>query len=52
MDPKPLFLTMLSKAGLPADDKVYEELAAAADLDRIAERSPRFAEFRQHVHAC
>jgi len=52
MDPKPLFLTMLSEAGLSADDKVYEEIAAAADLDRIAERSPRFAEFRKHVHAC
>jgi len=51
-DPKHLFLTMLSKAGLPADDKVYEEIASAVNLDRIAERSPRFAEFRKHVHAC
>ena len=52
MDPKPLFLTMLSEADLPADDKVYEEIASAADLDRISQRCPRFAEFRQHVHAC
>src|ERR1700691_2966979 len=46
MNPKPLFLTMLSEAGLPADDKVYEEIAATADLGKIAERCPRFAEFR------
>jgi hypothetical protein len=52
IDPKPLFLKMLSEAGLAADDKVYQEVASAADLDRIAERCPRFAEFRKHVHAC
>lgn len=52
MDPKPLFLAMLSEAALPADDKVYKEIASAADLDRISERCPRFAEFRKHVHAC
>jgi hypothetical protein len=52
IDPKPLFLRMLSEAGLPADDKVYEEIASAADLNRIAERCPHFAQFRQHVHAC
>jgi hypothetical protein len=52
MDPKPLFLRMLSEADLPADNKVYEEIASAADLDRISELSPRFVEFRKHVHAC
>jgi hypothetical protein len=52
MDPKPLFMTMLSQAGLAADDKVYEEIASAADLDRIAVRCPYFHEFRKHVHAC
>jgi len=52
MDPKPLFLTMLSEADLPADDKVYEEIASAADLGKIAERCPYFLEFRKHVHAC
>jgi len=52
MDPKPLFLAMLSEAGLFADDKVYEEIASAAGLDRIAERCPRFLEFRRQVHAC
>lgn len=52
MNPKPSFLGMLSQAGLPADDRVYEEIASIADLDRIAERCPRFAEFREHVHAC
>jgi hypothetical protein len=46
MDPKPLFLKALSQAGLPADDKVYEEIASATDLDKIAERCPRFVEFR------
>ena len=52
MDPKPLFLAMLSEAGLPADDKVYEEIASAADLGKIEERCPRFAEFCKHVLAC
>jgi hypothetical protein len=52
MDPKPLFLAMLSEAGLSADDKVYEEIAASADLDRISRRCPLFVEFRKHVHAC
>jgi len=52
LDPKPSFLAMLSQVDLPANDKVYEEVAAAADLDRIAERCPRFAEFREQVHAC
>jgi len=52
MDPKPLFLAMLSEADLPAGDEVYEEIASAADLDRISHRCPRFAEFRKHVHAC
>jgi len=52
MDPKPLLLEMLSQARLPADDKVYEEIASAADLDKIAERCPYFADFRKHVHAC
>jgi hypothetical protein len=52
MDPKPLFLAMLSQADLPADDKVYEEIASAADLDRISQRCPRFAEFSKHVHSC
>jgi hypothetical protein len=40
MDPKAAFQAMLSQAGLPADDKVYEEIASFADLDRIAERCP------------
>ncbi len=52
MDPKVPFLAMLSEAGLPADDKVYEEIASVADLDRIAARCPYFVKFRQHVHAC
>jgi hypothetical protein len=43
---------MLSRAGLPADDKVYEEIASNADLDKVALRCPRFAEFREHIHAC
>jgi hypothetical protein len=52
IDPKPLFLALLSQADLPADDRVYEEIASAADLNRIAERCPRFAEFHKYVHAC
>src|ERR1039458_5108123 len=38
---------MLSQAGLPDDEKEYEGIASAADLDKIAERCPRFAEFRK-----
>jgi hypothetical protein len=52
MDPKVPFRAMLSQAGLPDDEKVYEGIASAADLDKIAERCPRFAEFRTYVHAC
>jgi hypothetical protein len=52
VDPKTLFLAVLKQVGLTADDIVYEEVASVADLDRIAERCPRFAEFRKHVHAC
>ncbi len=52
VDPKRSFHAMLSEAGLAADTEVYEEIASAANLDRIAERCPRFAEFRQQVHAC
>jgi hypothetical protein len=52
MDPKVPFRAMLSQTGLPDDEKVYEGIASAADLDKIAERCPRFAEFRTYVHAC
>jgi hypothetical protein len=52
IDPKTPLRAMLSQAGLPDDEKVYEEIASKADLDKIAERCPRFAEFRKHVHAC
>jgi hypothetical protein len=52
IDPKPLFLKMLSQADLSVDNKVYEDIASEADLDRIAERCPHFDEFRKYVHAC
>jgi hypothetical protein len=52
VDPKTLFLAVLKQVGLTADDAVYEEIASAADLDRIAERCPYFCEFRKHVDAC
>jgi uncharacterized protein DUF4276 len=51
-DPKTSFRAMLSQVGLPDTEKVYEEIAAAADLDKVAKRCPRFAEFREHIHAC
>jgi len=52
VDPKAIFLAMLSEADLRPDRKVCEEIASAANLDRIAERCPGFAGFRDDVHAC
>jgi hypothetical protein len=52
IDPKTLFLKMLSEADLSADDKVNADIAYEADLVRIAERCPHFYEFRELVHAC
>ena len=51
-DPKTVFERMLSQAGLPADDRVCEEIAFAANLERIALRCPYFRQFRKNVHAC
>jgi hypothetical protein len=49
---KERFQRMLSQAGLPATAQVYAEVAAAADLNRIAVRCPYFQQFVDHVHAC
>ena len=51
-DAKELFRKVLSKVGLPADPKVYQEIASAASIDRIAERCPQFESFREKVMAC
>lgn len=48
---KELFQRVLSDAGLPADARVYQEIAAAADLERIALRCPSFRQFAQKVLA-
>lgn len=51
-DAKERFVRMLSQAGLPATAAVYNEVAAATDLTRIAERCPYFQQFMERVHAC
>lgn len=51
-DAKALFRSVLSKAGLPASPEVYKEIAAAADIGRIAARCPDFKRFREKVNAC
>jgi hypothetical protein len=49
---KELFQKVLSKARLPADRKVYQEIASAASIDRIAARCPYFQHFVDNVRAC
>jgi hypothetical protein len=51
-DAKELFRKVLSKVRLPADPKVYEEIANAASIDRIAARCPYFRQFADRVRAC
>jgi uncharacterized protein DUF4276 len=51
-DAKESFRRMLSQARLPADPAVYSEVAAAAQMDRIAERCPYFRQFVERVNAC
>jgi len=52
IDPKAAFHAMLSQAGLPADPKVYGEIATEADIDIIEGCCPYFLKFREHIHAC
>jgi len=47
-----LFRRMLSQAHLPAFPAVYGEVAAAAEIDRIAQRCPYFQQFVHKVRAC
>jgi hypothetical protein len=49
---KELFRQVLSKARLPVDPKVYQEIASAASIDRIAARCPYFQQFVDNVRAC
>ncbi len=51
-DAKELFVERLSGAKLPADPKVYREIASVADIDRIAARCPHFQRFVEKVRAC
>lgn len=51
-DAKELFQKVLSNADLPADARVYKEIAAAADIGRIAARCPSFEQFADKVRAC
>ena len=51
-DAKELFRKGISKVGLPADPKVYQEIAGAASITRIGERCPQFEHFRESVLAC
>jgi hypothetical protein len=49
---KELLQQVLSKARLPADPRVYQEIASAASIDRIAARCPYFQQFVDRVRAC
>jgi len=49
---KELFRQVLSTVRLPADPKVYQEIASAASIERIAARCPHFQRFVENVRAC
>jgi len=49
---KELFHGVLSKVRLPADPRVYQQIASAARIDRIAARCPQFQRFVDRVRAC
>jgi len=49
---KELFQKVLSTVRLPADPKVYQEIASAASTERIAARCPHFQKFVDRVRAC
>lgn len=49
---KELFQSRLSDARLPADPQVYREVAACADVRRIAARCPSFRLFEEKLHNC
>ncbi len=51
-DAKELFRGVLAKVGLPADPKVYQEIAAAADIRLIAQRCRHFHNFENAVNSC
>lgn len=51
-DAKQLFEKVLSKAGLLVTPMVYKEIAAAATIERIAQRCPHFQKFVDIVRAC
>jgi hypothetical protein len=51
-DAKELFQKVLSRAGLPADARVYRQIASVADVGRIAARCPSFQYFVGKVCAC
>jgi hypothetical protein len=50
-DAKELFQEQLSKADLRATARVYQEIAGAADIARIAARCPHFQQFFDKVRA-
>jgi hypothetical protein len=49
---KKLLQQVLSRVRLPADPKVYQEIASAANIDRIASRCAYFQQFVDRVRAC
>lgn len=51
-DADKLLSEVLSQAGLRATDKVFAEIAGAADLDRIRHRCPYFREFENRIRDC
>ena len=51
-DAKELLRRKLSEVTLPADSRVFAQIAEAADLQRITERCPYFQQFVDRVRAC
>jgi hypothetical protein len=49
---KELFREVLSEVRLPVDRKVYQEIASAANIERIAALCPYFRQFTDRVRAC
>ena len=51
-DPDDLLRRKLSEVRLPADSRVFAQIAEAADLQSISERCPYFQQFVDRVRAC
>ncbi len=51
-DAKTRFHRALSMVELPADDRVYSEIAEHSRIDVLRQRCPQFRDFERLIHAC